>query len=129
MSPYEGMRSPLSKARGLGSAKSGVEHFWVQRVTAVALVPLSLWFAFSLAMIGRADYAAVHHWVAAPSVAVTLVLFVAITAYHSMLGIQVVIEDYVAAEGTKLASVLLNKFVHTIVAAAGIFAVLKIALT
>lgn len=129
MSRYEGMRSPLSKARGLGSAKEGVEHFWTQRVTAVALVPLCLWFAFSLAMIGRADYVAVHHWVAAPSVAVTLVLFVAITAYHSMLGVQVVVEDYVEGEAGKLTGILLNKFVHTIVAAAGIFAVLKIALT
>jgi succinate dehydrogenase / fumarate reductase membrane anchor subunit len=129
MSRAEGMRSPLSKARGLGSAKQGVHHFWVQRVTAVALVPLSLWFVFSLAQLGRADFATVRYWVAAPSVAVTLVLFLAAATYHSALGVQVVIEDYVAGEAGKLASLLLSKFVHLIVAAAGIFAVLKIALT
>ena len=129
MSRAEGMRSPLSKARGLGSAKSGVGHFWIQRVTAVALVPLSLWFAFSLAQLGRADFLVVRGWVHAPSVAVTLVLFLAAATYHSALGVQVVIEDYVAGEAGKLASLLLNKFVHLIVAAAGIFAVLKIALS
>jgi succinate dehydrogenase / fumarate reductase membrane anchor subunit len=129
MSRYEGLRSPLSKARGLGSAKQGLHHFWVQRVTAVALVPLSIWFAFSLAQLGRADFATVHRWVAAPSVAVTLVLFLATATYHSALGVQVVIEDYVAGEAGKLASLLLNKFIHLVVAAAGIFAVLKIALT
>ncbi len=129
MSHSEGMRSPLSKARGLGSAKSGVEHFWIQRVTAVALVPLSLWFAFSLAQLGRADFLAVRNWVHAPSVAVTLVLFLAAATYHSALGVQVVIEDYVTGEALKLFSLLASKFAHLIVAAAGIFAVLKIALT
>lgn len=122
------LRSPLSQARGLGSAKHGTHHFWMQRVSAVALVPLALWFVFSLARIGSADFAALQHWVAAPSVAVTLVLFIAAATYHSVLGIQVVIEDYIAGEAMKLASLLLSKFVHIAVAAAGIFAVLKIAL-
>jgi succinate dehydrogenase / fumarate reductase membrane anchor subunit len=122
------LRSPLSKARGLGSAKQGVHHFWVQRVSAVALIPLSLWFVFSLAQLGGADYATVRHWVHSPSVAVALVLFVAITAYHSVLGVQVVIEDYVATEAFKLTGLVLQKFLHAIVAAAGIFAILKIAL-
>ncbi len=128
MKASSNLRSPLSKARGLGSAKQGAHHFWVQRVSALALIPLSLWFVFSLAQIGSAGFAAVHHWVAAPSVAVALVLFVAITAYHSALGVQVVIEDYVASEAGKLAGLILSKFLHTVVAAAGIFAVLKIAL-
>jgi len=123
------LRSPLAQARGLGSAKQGVHHFWVQRVSAVALVPLSLWFACSLAQIGSASFAVVHHWIAAPSVAVTLVLFVAIASYHSALGVQVVIEDYVASEGGKLACLLLSKFAHAAVAASSIFAILKIALS
>ena len=123
------LRSPLSRARGLGSAKQGSHHFWVQRVSAVALIPLTLWFVFSVAQLTGASYRAVEHWVSSPSVAVTLVLFIAALLYHSMLGVQVVIEDYVAGEGKKLVSLLLSKFVHAVVAAAGIFAVLKVALS
>lgn len=122
------LRSPLGRARGYGSAKEGVQHFWVQRVSAVALVPLSLWFVFSVAQLPMASYGAIQHWVAAPSVAVLLVLFIPTLFYHSMLGIQVVVEDYVAGEGKKLVTLLLLKFAHAIAAAAGIFAVLKIAL-
>jgi len=122
-------RSPLGHARGLGSAKQGTHHFWVQRVTAVALIPLTLWLVFSLAKLPLANFEAVHWWVAAPSVAVALVLFIAAACYHSTLGVQVVIEDYVAGEGSKIVLLLLSKFAHTIAAVAGIFAVLKIALT
>jgi succinate dehydrogenase / fumarate reductase, membrane anchor subunit len=122
------LRSPLGRARGYGSAKEGVQHFWVQRVSAVALVPLSLWFVFSVARLSIASFPAVTHWVSAPSVAVGLVLFVATLCYHSMLGVQVVVEDYVAGEGRKLVTLLVLKFAHAVAAAAGIFAVLKIAL-
>lgn len=124
------LRSPLGRARGLGSAKDGVHHFWVQRVSALALIPLSLWFVFSLARLatGDTDFYAVRHWLASPSVAVTMVLFLASTLYHSALGVQVVIEDYVSGEAMKLASLVLSKFVHAVVAAASIFAVLKVAL-
>lgn len=122
------LRSPLGRARGYGAAKDGVHHFWVQRVSAVALIPLSLWFAFSVARLPILSYAAVKDWVGAPSVAVALVLFVAALFYHSMLGVQVVIEDYVAGEGRKLVTLLIVKFAHAAAAAAGVFAVLKIAL-
>ena len=122
-------RSPLGRARGMGSAKDGVHHFWVQRVSAVALVPLALWFVFSVAQLAGGNYGMVLHWVHAPSVAVCLVLFLATALYHSALGVQVVIEDYVTSEGLKIASLLLMKFAHAIVAAASIFAVLKIALS
>ena len=122
------LRSPLGRARGYGSAKEGVQHFWVQRVSAVALAPLSLWFVFSIARLPALNFNLVKHWVAAPSVAVALSLFVATVFYHSMLGIQVVVEDYVSGEGRKLVTLLLLKFAHAIAAAAGIFAVLKIAL-
>lgn len=121
-------RSPLGHARGLGSAKEGTHHFWVQRVTAVALIPLTLWFVFSLAQLPAGSYEAVRWWVAAPSVAVALVLFLACALYHSMLGVQVVIEDYIAADGTKIVALLLSKFAHTVAAVVGIFSVLKIAL-
>lgn len=123
------LRSPLGRARGLGSAKDGTHHFWVQRVSAVALIPLSLWFVFSLASLPGADYEQVRWWVGYPAVAVTLVLFIASALYHSMLGVQVVIEDYVGNEGAKIAALLLSKFFHFAVAAAAIFAVLKIALS
>ena len=122
-------RSPLGKARGMGSAKDGVHHFWVQRVSAVALVPLALWFVFSVAQLAGADYAMVRHWVSAPSVAVMLVLFLASALYHSALGVQVVIEDYITSEGLKIASLLMMKFTHAVIAAASIFAVLKVALS
>ena len=122
------LRSPLGRARGYGSAKEGVHHFWVQRVSAVALVPLSLWFVFSVAQLPAASYGAVKHWVSAPSVAVALVLFIPTLFYHSMLGIQVVVEDYVGGEGSKVATLLVLKFAHALGAAAGVFAVLKIAL-
>ena len=122
------LRSPLAHARGLGSAKDGTHHFWVQRVSAVALIPLSLWFVFSVAQLAGGDYGMVRHWVHAPSVAVTLVLFVGAALYHSMLGVQVVVEDYIAHEGVKIVTLLLLKFAHAIVAVSAVFAVLKVAL-
>jgi succinate dehydrogenase / fumarate reductase membrane anchor subunit len=122
-------RSPLGHARGLGSAKDGTQHFWVQRVTAVALIPLVLWFVFGVACYGRGDYGAVHWWVHAPAVAITLILLIVTAAYHSKLGVQVVVEDYVGGEGKKITTLLLSNFVHLAAAAAAIFAVLKIAFT
>lgn len=122
------LRSPLARARGLGSAKHGVHHFWMQRVSAVALVPLALWFVFSVAQLSGSDYAVVRHWVAAPSVAVVLILFIVATLYHSLLGVQTILEDYVGSEGKRIAALLLSKFVHAIVAVAAVFAVLKVAL-
>ena len=121
------LRSPLGQARGLGSAKDGTHHFWVQRVSAVALVPLSLWFVFSIAKLSGGDYESVKYWVSYPSVAITLVLFIGAALYHSMLGVQVVIEDYVGNEAVKITALLLSKFFHFIVATASIFAVLKLA--
>jgi len=128
MTPAKDLRSPLSRARGLGSAKEGVHHFWVQRVSAVALIPLALWFVFSVALFVGGDYTSAKHWVAAPSVAITLVLFLATALYHSMLGVQVIVEDYVANEGAKLALLLFSKFAHAVLAVSAIFAVLTIAL-
>lgn len=128
MSDPTALRSPLGRARGSGSAKEGVQHFWVQRVSAVALVPLSLWFVFSAAQLQVLDYHGVKHWVASPSVAIMLVLFIPTLLYHSMLGLQVVVEDYVGGEGAKLVTLLALKFAHAVATVAGVFAVLKVAL-
>jgi succinate dehydrogenase / fumarate reductase membrane anchor subunit len=122
------LRSPLSQARGLGSAKEGVGHWWVQRLTAVALVPLSLWFVFSIARYHMASYGMMVSWVRSPFVAVALVLYFLALFYHAALGMQVVIEDYVGNEAVKLTSIVLVKFGLFALGAASIFAVLKIAL-
>ena len=126
--PATSLRSPLGRARGYGSAKEGVATFLAERISAVALLPLTLWFVFSVARLPLASFQTVKHWVQSPSVAVTLVLFLAVLFYHSSLGVKVVVEDYVAGEGRKLVTLLLVKFAHAVMAVAAIFAVLKIAL-
>lgn len=123
----QNLRSPLSQARGLGSAKDGVNHWWVQRLTALALVPLSLWFVFSVARYHIADYPTMMAWIHNPYVAVALVLYFIAVFYHSALGVQVVIEDYVGTEWLKIGSIVLTKLAHFVFGAAAIFAVLKIA--
>ena len=121
------IRSPLSRARGLGSAKDGVQHWWVQRVSAVALVPLVIWFMYSVAGMSDAPYLEFVSWVRQPWVTVLLVLFIGTTLYHSALGLQVVLEDYVSGEFKKIASIIAVKLACAVLAVAGIFAVLKIA--
>ncbi len=120
-------RAPLARARGLGSAKSGTHHWWMQRLTAVALVPLSLWFVASLIALATADHATVVEWLASPTAAILGCALIVAVFYHGQLGLQVVIEDYVHAEGLKLASIVLTKLVSLLLAAACLFAVLKIA--
>ena len=120
-------RSPLGKVRGLGSAKDGTHHWWMQRVTALALIPLAIWFVASvIALVGK-DHMAFTAWVKNPVSATLLVLLIAATFHHGQLGLQVVIEDYVHREGTKLASILIVKFAAVILAGIGIFSVLRIA--
>ena len=121
------LRTPLGRVLGHGSAKQGVSHWWVQRLSSVALVPLTLWFLFALLGLPSFDYLTVRSWMGASWTPVFLVLLVGTLCYHSWLGIQVVIEDYVHSHGVKLASLLASSFVHAIVGAAGVFAVLKIA--
>ncbi|MDF1794029.1 MAG: succinate dehydrogenase, hydrophobic membrane anchor protein [Thalassobaculaceae bacterium] len=121
------MRSTLGRVRHLGSAKEGVHHWWMQRLTALALVPLVLWFVISVASMAGMDHAAASAWIASPAVAITLVLLITATFYHAQLGIQVVIEDYIHNEGLKLAILVMVKFASIILAVAAIFAVLKIA--
>ncbi|MCC7425496.1 MAG: succinate dehydrogenase, hydrophobic membrane anchor protein [Alphaproteobacteria bacterium] len=121
------LRSPLGRVRGLGSAKEGVSHWWAQRVTAVALVPLTLWFVFSIAVMAGADHAAVRAWIAAPFNTVLLVLLVVATFHHAQLGLQVVIEDYIHAEGAKLVWLLLMKGLCLLLGLTAILSILRIA--
>lgn len=121
------MRTPLKEAKGLGSAKDGVHHWLVQRLTAVALIPLTIWFIVSLVGLVGADHQTVVQWLSTPLVTVLLVLFLTIMFYHSELGVQVVIEDYVSAKGARLAALVLSRFIHFFLAVSGIIAVLSIA--
>jgi succinate dehydrogenase / fumarate reductase membrane anchor subunit len=122
------MRSPLGRAIGLGSAKEGVEHWWAQRITAIALVPLSLWFASSVIGLAGADLETMQNWVGHPLPAILLVLLLIALFYHTSLGLQVVIEDYVHAELAKLGLIIATRLLCFGFAVAGIFAVLGIAL-
>jgi succinate dehydrogenase / fumarate reductase membrane anchor subunit len=120
------MRSPLGRVRGLGSAKSGTEHFWAQRVTAVALVPLTLWFVYSVIALTGADHAAASAWVQSPVNAVLLLMLIVATFHHMQLGLQVVIEDYLHGEGLKIASLVIVKGGSLLLGVAAAFAVLKV---
>jgi succinate dehydrogenase / fumarate reductase membrane anchor subunit len=122
------MRSPLGRAIGLGSAKEGVEHWLAQRITAVALVPLALWFVISLIQLVGADFDTVQDWVGRPLPAILLVLLFIATFYHAALGLQVVIEDYIHGELARLGLVILTRLACVALAVAGIVAVLTLAL-
>ncbi len=122
------MRSPLGRAIGLGSAKEGVEHWWLQRVTAVALVPLSLWFVIAVIRLVGADLETFQDWVGRPLPAILLVLLLIAAFWHAGLGLQVVIEDYVHAELARLGLVIVVRLACFALAVAGIFAVLAMAL-
>ena len=103
------LRSPLARVRHLGSARDGTNHWWAQRVTAIALVPLVVWFVISVISLVGADHAAFVAWAGSPISGALLVLLIAATFHHAALGLQVVIEDYVHHEGAKIAGLLLVK--------------------
>ena len=122
-----GLRTELGRVRGLGSAKEGVHHWWAQRVSAIALIPLSLWFVAQIVFLTDVDRATAIQWLGSPLTLGLMSLFLATLIYHAVLGLQVVIEDYIHAKAAKLALLLLIQFAGFALAAAGIVAMLVIA--
>lgn len=122
----ESIRSPLGHARGLGSAKDGTHHWWMQRVTAIALVPLSIYFLITLRGVMSVDRAALWRFIGHPLNAIPSLMFIVASFYHAMLGIQVIIEDYVHDEGCKIFCLMLNKLSFLCMGFACCFAILYI---
>lgn len=120
-------RTPLARARGLGSAKDGLSHWWGQRLTAIALIPLVVWFAISLVMLSGADYGIVRAWIGSPLVMVLLILTIAIGLHHGQLGMQVVLEDYTSG-AWRVTLIVLVKFISVIFGLGAIVAILRIGL-
>lgn len=119
------MQTPLSRAVGLGSAKSGFGHWWIERITAIALIPLSLWFAASLIVQSRSDYQTFVHWLGAPINMLLMILLLVVLFWHAALGLQVVIEDYVHS-GVKIWIVVVTRFACFAFALIGILATLRV---
>jgi succinate dehydrogenase / fumarate reductase membrane anchor subunit len=113
---------------GAGSARQGVHHWWTQRLTSVALLPLTAWFTVSLLALPSYDHATVTAWMGQTWTALLLILLVLVAAWHSQLGVRVVVEDYVPGAGARTVTLTLISFAHALLAAAGVFAVLKVAL-
>ena len=120
-------KTPLSKAKGLGSAKDGVGHWWAQRMTALALLPLALWFCFSLASLPSMHYGAFTAWLAAPWNAILMLAVVVAGLYHGALGCQVIIEDYVSDTALRTAGIIAVKGLAALALIIGVFSVLKVA--
>ncbi len=120
------MRTPLARVRGLGSARSGTGHFWRQRLTAVANVPLVIAFVVIVASLLGRNHAAVVQILGSPFVAIVMLLFIASVTIHMRIGMQVVIEDYVHDEAPKLVCLMANTFFTVAIALASSYAVLKL---
>ncbi len=121
-------RSALGRVRGYGSAKEGVGHWWSQRLTSVALIVLGCWFVVSMLSLPGFDYATLVRWMRSGWTALPLVLFAALAAWHSELGIRVIIEDYVHEVGAKTIALALSACIHVVIGVASVLAVLRIAL-
>ncbi len=120
------LKSPLGRVLGLGSAKDGTDHWLAQRISAVALALLGSWFVVSLAMLGTVKYGNVIAFLGEPLNGVLMALLCVTLAYHSYLGVQVVVEDYVHTKGTKIALLIVSRFAHVFVAVASVYAILRI---
>ena len=120
------LRTPLSRVKGLGSAKDGTTHFWHQRLTALLLIPLVLWIGFSLAALPL-DHASLSEWIRQPLVTVALVVLVITVFYHAQMGLQVVIEDYISSHAVRVMVLLASNLLCAIFGVVGVIAILKIA--
>jgi len=118
------LRSDIAKARGLGAAKEGVAHWWAQRLTAIALIPLGIWLVASLVCLAGADHAQISQWLSAPFTLGALALTILTAFYHAVLGLQVVVEDYVHTHAAKLTLIILIQFAAFGLATAAIIALL-----
>ncbi len=123
------LRTPLSKVKGLGSAKTGTDHFIFQRITALALIPLVIWFCMSLAFLPDANYASVHSWLSSPFNAVLMIVTLIAGFYHSALGTQVILEDYISSHGTRIIAIIITNLLLFFFGALGVFSVLKISIS
>ena len=123
------LQSPLGKVLGNGAAKEGAGHWWAQRVSAVGLVLLAPWFVMSLIALGDLSYVNIVSWIASPVNTVLLSLLVFTVSYHAQLGLQVVVEDYVAHKGIRMLTMLVINFTLLVLGVLGVFSVLRIALT
>ena len=120
------LRTPLGRVLGLGTAKNGTDHFWAQRVSGVALLLLGIWFVFALLVNGQLAYADLIPFIRSPMNAVLLSMLSMVVAFHSYLGVQVVVEDYVHAPMLKIVSILVSKFAHVFVAITTVYSILSI---
>jgi succinate dehydrogenase / fumarate reductase membrane anchor subunit len=121
------LRSPLGAVSGLGSAKGGAHHWWMQRLTSIALVPLTVWLTVSILSLPSLDHVTVVSWMAQSWTSLLLILLVLVATYHSQLGARVVVEDYVHHSGMRTLTLVTLTFAHTLLAVAGVFAILKVA--
>ncbi len=123
------LRTPLSQVKGLGSAKEGTGHFWVQRLTAIGLVPMVIWIAFAVARLPSMSQADIHIWLGNPFSAVMMILFLVAAFWHAKLGLQVVIEDYVSDHAVRTVAIIAVNLLSVALAVVGVFSVLHIAFT
>lgn len=122
------LRSPLAKVKGLGTSPDATHHFWLQRLTALALIPLTFWFCFSIALLPNSNYADVISWLQTPFNAVMMILVVLISFQHTHLGLQVIIEDYIAHPAYRLVAILTIKFISYFMMVLGVYSIIKITL-
>ena len=123
------IRSDLAKARGLGSAHEGVEHWMAQKITAIANIPLVIWFVYSIVDLKGASYSEFTTWLAQPLNAILTILFVLSTFYHAKLGAQVIVEDYISSKWLRMVKLIGQKLFLFAIGVACIFSILKVAFT
>lgn len=123
------LRTPLSQVKGLGSAKEGTGHFWIQRLTAIGLIPLVVWVAFAIARLPSMSQADIQSWLSSPFSAVLMILFLIAAFWHAKLGLQVVIEDYVSDHAVRTVAIIAVSLISFALAVTGVFSVLRIAFT